>query len=129
MTDPAPIPAHRLITARDVPDLLSLQDEVVEAVWPRFLLHTPVGARLWNRLFTEFPDYQLALIEEGTDRVLAAANSIPLAWDGAVEDLPDEGWDWVMEQGFRDLEEGRVPVIQSALSITVATTRQERPAP
>jgi GNAT superfamily N-acetyltransferase len=120
------IPPHRLITARDVPDLLTLQDEVVEAVWPQFLLHTPVGGRLWNRLFAEFPDHQLVLLEEGTDRVLAAANSIPLAWNGADEELPAEGWDWVMEQGFEDRAAGRTPVIQSALSITIAPHLQGR---
>lgn len=50
--------------------------------------------------------------------VITAGFSIPLAWDGTIEGLPDS-WDAELEGGFLDREAGRAPNTLGALSITI----------
>ena len=38
------------------------------------------GDRYWGRLYTDFPDFQVALVDG--DELLAEAHAIPAAWDG-----------------------------------------------
>ena len=48
------------------------------------------GNLYWDRLYTDFPDFQVALVDG--DELLAEAHAIPLPWDGTLDDLPS-GWD------------------------------------
>jgi hypothetical protein len=59
------------------------------AAWPAFLNDVPVNA-LWPRLYSEFPEYQLALVD-ARGRAVAVGNTVPLAWDGRPGSLPDRG--------------------------------------
>ncbi|MFI0350419.1 GNAT family N-acetyltransferase [Actinomadura sp. 9N407] len=86
------------------------------APWPEFIYHDPVNAELTPFLATDFPDYQLALLDE--DRVIAAAASVPFHWPGG--DLPAEGWDFALRRAFDDRTAGRDPNVASALWIVVA---------
>ena len=83
------------------------------------MLEDPVANEHWDDLYQIFPEFQFALIEADTNNVVASGNSIPLAWDDNPGNLPDEGWDWALGQGFRDYSAGRPPEIQCALSITI----------
>src|SRR5205823_121519 len=49
----------------------------LEGIWPDFLLHDAISNRYWNRLYTDFADFQFALVER--NEVLAEANSLPVA--------------------------------------------------
>ena len=55
---------------------------------------------------------------------MGAGNALTLAWDEPAESLPDEGWNWAMVQGVRDLEAGRTPTMGCALSVTIDPTRR-----
>jgi hypothetical protein len=48
------------------------------------------GNLYWDRLYTDFPDFQVALVDG--DELLAEAHALPLPWDGTLDDLPT-GWD------------------------------------
>ena len=74
----------------------------------------------WGRLTEERPDFQFHLVGEEDD-VLARARSIPLRWDGTVEDLP-AGIDGVIARGF---DEGDANVL-CALVIMVPRDLQSR---
>jgi hypothetical protein len=52
----------------------------------------------WPRLTGERPDFQFHLIGND-DEILARARSIPLRWDGTLEDLP-AGIDGAIARGF-----------------------------
>lgn len=87
--------------------------------WPTFMLRDPVSDALWGRLYSERPEFQFALVDG--DEVLAEGNSIPVCWDGTVEGLPAEGWEWALLDGF----EGDGPATAvSALAVLVSPERQ-----
>jgi len=105
-------------------DYRELISTVSELVWPEFMLHDPVAADHWDGLFEDFPDYQFAFLGRGGAEVVGIANSVPLAWDGPVEALPDEGWDWALRQSARDLEEALEPNTLCAIQISVHPNHQ-----
>jgi GNAT superfamily N-acetyltransferase len=97
------------------PDLIERLGEV-EDVWPEFLHHTDATFNaLWRRVRREFPDFQLVLYDEDTDRVTGRGQTIPFRWDGTWEDLPD-GVDGVVRRVF---EGGGEPTTLSALVAVV----------
>jgi hypothetical protein len=83
------------------------------------MLHDPVANRLWPELYERFPEYQFALVTPENNDVLAIGRSLPLMWAGSLRDLPDEGWDWVLQRGIDDHIAGHTPNIQSALEVVI----------
>jgi len=110
---------YTITTGKERPDLKDISDEIVIFSWPEFMLKDRIANEHWDDLYQIFPEFQFALMETGANNVIASCNSIPLAWDGNPDDLPDGGWDWALAQGFKDYSAGRAPKIQCALSITI----------
>jgi hypothetical protein len=108
-----------IVTYAEHPDLRSVMDQVVSEPWPEFMLHDAVADGLWNRLYDAFPDFQFGLLESRTGRLVAMANSIPLAWHGIPRSLPDDGWDWAIAQGFEDRAQGLPAHTLCALCISI----------
>jgi GNAT superfamily N-acetyltransferase len=93
--------------------------------WPPFMLRDPVADVFYPRLPDAFPEYQLlALDSAGTP--VGRINSVPFAWAGTDDDLPDRGWDGVIERGFADLNAGVVPTAVSLLEARVVPEWQGR---
>lgn len=111
------------VTRSDYRELIS---PVSEAVWPEFMMHDPIADERWDGLFEEFGEYQFAYLGEGGKQVVCLANCVPLAWDGAVEDLPDEGWDWALIQSARDQTEGNTSKTLCAIQISIHPQHQGR---
>lgn len=109
---------YKVFTSRDDPERVHIADRRVGAEWPEFMLHDPVSDR-FSDLFRLFPDFQFVMVDPGNDETVAIVNSIPFQWDESIEDLPDDGWDWVMTKGFEDFETGRTPNLLSAIQIVV----------
>jgi GNAT superfamily N-acetyltransferase len=114
-----PVTGYAFVTIKDQPGLVSQIQEVEKRSWPEFIAHDAVGNQYWSRLYEVFPEYQFALVEETTGRVVAVGNSLPLVWNDALTNLPDEGWDWALAKGFEDWQAGKTPTIQCALSIPI----------
>ncbi|HWE82298.1 MAG TPA: GNAT family N-acetyltransferase [Gaiellaceae bacterium] len=86
-------------------------------MFPEFLLHHAY-TYLWNRLYSGFPAFQLALLDG--DDVVAEAHALSIPWDGSIEGLP-AGWGPAFELGMTtDL----LPTALSMLSIGVLPSRQ-----
>jgi GNAT superfamily N-acetyltransferase len=81
------------------PDLLEPAWEATSDAMPEYNNHGDVLNRYWGRLVHERPDFQFHLVE--ADEPVARARSIPLRWDGTVEDLP-AGIDGAIARGFDD---------------------------
>jgi GNAT superfamily N-acetyltransferase len=84
---------------------------------PEYNNHGDVLNRYWGRLTDELPDFQFQLVEG--EEPVARARSIPLRWDGTIDDLP-AGIDGAIARGF---DEGGATVL-CALLIAVAGVRQ-----
>ncbi|HEX7490256.1 MAG TPA: hypothetical protein VF337_00965 [Candidatus Limnocylindrales bacterium] len=115
---------YRLVTIAAEPDLWDPLDVLCSSVWPEFMLHDPIANGYWDRLRTEWPAFQLAMVDE-TGRVVAGANSAPLSWNGTDAGLPD-GWDDQFERSIADAGAGRPAEALGALQIVVARDRRGR---
>lgn len=108
---------HKIYTIAEQPQFADRRYDINPKSWPPFMLHDPVAARYWARLFSDFAAFQFVLCD-AQDTIIAMGNSVPLVWDGTAAGLPD-GWDAELEQGVQDHEAGRAPNTLGALSITV----------
>lgn len=105
------------VSLAERPDLVSEMNRISDTAWAEFLRHDPISNKLWGRLRTEFPGFQLVLLDAGGEGI-AVANTIPLRWDGTVVGLP-LGWDAALELGCRQADEGVVPNSLCALAAIV----------
>jgi GNAT superfamily N-acetyltransferase len=97
----------------DRPDLLEIRSDVLNT-FPTFMNHNAMGSRYWGRLYDEFPDFQLALLDRGD--LVAEVHALPVHVDA---ELP-RGWDEAFERGM-ELGDGNV---LSLLAISVLPERR-----
>jgi hypothetical protein len=65
---------------------------------PEYNNHGDTMNVYWPRLTDELPEYQFHLLDED-EKILARVRSIPVHWDGTIDDLPD-GIDGALVRGF-----------------------------
>ena len=105
----------------DRPDLMERRyEELTKPTFPEYMNNNEPGNLYWGRLYTDFPDFQVALVDG--DDLLAEAHAVPLPWDGTLEDLPS-GWD----EGFvRGMTSERRHTALMAIAISVSPSQQGR---
>ena len=108
-----------LVRYADHPDLVERRD-LSQQTFPEFMHHNEPGARWWGFLYDRFPDFQLALLDDG--ELVAEGHSLPVPWDGSLEDLPS-GWSEAFERG---MSSDRPATVLSALAISVHPQQQGR---
>jgi GNAT superfamily N-acetyltransferase len=110
----------KLVRYADRPDLLERRfEELVRPTFPEYMNHNEPG-RNWGRLYTDFADFQVALVDG--DVLLAEAHALPIPWDGSVPGLPS-GWDEGFEAGMASA--ARATALM-AVAISVVPSRQGR---
>jgi hypothetical protein len=115
---------YTIITANDIEQYDKLRNEMDRASWPEFLAEDKTVIEYWPLLAETFPDHQFCMVEKNSGRPAAIGNNIPLAFEGALDDLPAEGLDWVLEKGFLDYSSGIKPTIVRALYIEVTASHR-----
>ena len=108
------------LTVAERPDLSEPAWERTRDVLPEYNSHGDVLNRYWSRLTEERPDFQFHVLGDGGE-ILARARSIPVRWDGGIDDLP-AGIDGAIARGF---DEGGANVL-CALLIMVPRDLQGR---
>lgn len=75
---------------------------IEQAAWSElgYLNYTRAHYGLYVDLLNQYADYQLCLVDQETDYPVAVANCVPVACSGS-DDLPPEGWDWLVETAAR----------------------------
>jgi GNAT superfamily N-acetyltransferase len=111
-------------TAADNPKLNDLKQPIVRAVWPEFMLHDPVADRCWAEMERYFPEFQVFLFVNGV--MAGFANTVPFRWTRPLKDLPDRGWDWMLEEGVRGRKAGKDPDCLGGLQVCVDPAYQGR---
>lgn len=110
-----------LVRYADRPDLRGARFETLtRAAFPEFLSYNEPSRRFWGRLYDDFPDFQLALLDG--EALVAELHSVPTPWDGTPADLPS-GWD---EAFVRAFETEREPDVLCALAIAVRPDQRGR---
>ena len=77
----------RIVSVAERPDLAERAWELTSDGFPEYNNHGDVLNVYWGRLTEERPEFQFHLVG-GDDEILAQARSLPVRWDGNVEDLP-----------------------------------------
>jgi len=108
------------LTHAERPELAEPAWQLTRDTFPEYNNHGDVLNRYWGRLLDERPDFQFHLVGDG-DEILGRARSIPVRWDGTVDDLP-AGIDGAIARGF---DEGGANVL-CALVIMIPRGLQGR---
>ena len=114
--------SYQIYSLKERPDLREAFNVIGDRVWPQFMGWDAVLREHWVDLDNTFPEYQLILCED--EEAIGLANSIPFYWDKPFEELPEEGWDWVVVKGLKDKEKGITPNTLSGLQVAVDTKHQ-----
>jgi len=85
-------------TVAERPELADPAWELTRDVLPEYNNHGDVLNRYWGRLTEEHPEFQFHLVGDDGE-ILARARSLPVRWDGSVDDLP-AGIDGAIARGF-----------------------------
>jgi hypothetical protein len=105
--------SHRFFTYDERPELRERSGFLRDA-WPAFMLEAPISNERWYLLYERFGGFQFWLVDEATDEILAEGNSLPARLDPG--DLPDRGWEHVMEHATSGDEE---PTLVSAIQVLI----------
>ena len=90
----------------DAPHLRKAASAVEQAAWSHlgYLSYTRAHYEYYAELIESYPEYQLCLVDEDAGYPVAVATSVPFACSGPDE-LPQEGWDWLVETAARNRHE------------------------
>lgn len=106
-------------TRADSAELKKAACSIEQAAWNDlgFLNYTRAHYELYGTLLEDYADFQLCLVDEERGYPVAAANCVPLYCAGP-DDLPAEGWDWVVERADDSRRKGNANML-GALAISV----------
>ena len=108
----------RAYTVAERPELAEPAWEATSDAFPEYNNHGDVLNAYWGGLTAERPEFQFHLVDED-DAILARARSVPLRWDGTLDDLP-AGIDGAIKRGF---DEGGANVLCALVIMIPRTVR------
>lgn len=106
-----------IVTLADRPDLVEAMWAMPNP-WPEFMKQDPVAAIFYGRLPEVFGDFQLLALDD-QEEIVGKLHSVPFAWRGTDEDLPERGWDAIVERAFADAQHGAATTAVSLLEARV----------
>lgn len=77
--------------------------ETVQLAFPPIILNSELIVNSWIKIEQYFPKHQIYAIDTNND-IIGFANLIPFHWDKEANELPNDGWDWLMRKGIGDHE-------------------------
>ena len=101
-----PVPSKRVtLTVRscaDAPHLKKAALAIEQAAWNEsgYLNYTRAHYEHYADLLDHYPEYQLYLVDENAGYPVAVGSSVPFACSD-LDNLPAEGWDWLVETAAR----------------------------
>ena len=115
----------RIVSADERPELADLAGELTEGAIPEYNKHSDVAGPRWDRLYDDYPAYQLVLWDDATGEVLGEGNTIPCRYDGTIRGSP-HGVDEVMTSGLPDMGAPPMPTALCALMIAIPPRQENR---
>lgn len=114
------------ISGRDDIAIIRKANRDMDYAFPEFMYNNAPMSVWWASLYNEFAEYQFILIDKETNELMALGNSLPLNWQGPLENLPDEGIEWASRTAFEQYKAGVRPNILSAYQIIVSREARGR---
>lgn len=108
------------ITYKNLSQLSSAQIEqyraTVQSAFPPIILNSELIIKQWIKIEKYFPQHQLYAIDAHNE-IIGFANTIVFHWGKEAKELPDDGWDWMVQKGINDYEAGIKPNSLGGLQI------------
>lgn len=108
-------------------DLSKAQKELYKAsiqlAFPKIILASKTTSNYWNRLEKYFPEFQFFLIADDGE-LIGFFNTTPIAYHKHLDELPDQGWDWLLTKGIEDYEKGIKPNCLGGLQVIIRKEHQ-----
>jgi len=98
--------------------LISQYHQAIQAAFPPVIHSSEIIKNYWSRVESYFPHLQLFVIGEDAN-LIGFANTIAINWADTFEKLPQDGWDWMVEKGIQDFEQGIKPNCLGGLQIII----------
>lgn len=99
-------------------DKLRYYNQAVAAAFPPIIQNSPIILNHWAKVEAYFPDLQLFIYNQ-SDELIAFGNTVAFHWEQAFDELPNEGWDWMVKKAVADHENGLKPNCLGGLQIIV----------
>jgi GNAT superfamily N-acetyltransferase len=118
--------ANLIVRSRaDAPHLKKAALAIEQAAWSHlgYLSYTRSHYEYYAALLDAYPEFQLCLVDEETDYPVAVASSVPFVCSGP-DNLPPEGWDWVVETAARN--KGVKPNMLGGLAVSVPAVHRSK---
>ena len=104
-------------------DLRKQYLDCVSTAFPQIILESELVKNLWVKVESYFPNYQRSFINEN-NKLMGVVNTIPFYWYKDLNDLPNDGWDWLMKKGIHDFENNIKPNSLGGLQIILTKENQ-----
>ena len=104
-------------------DLRKQYLDCVSTAFPQIILESELVKNLWVKVESYFPNYQRSFIKEN-NKLMGVVNTIPFYWYKDLNDLPNDGWDWLMKKGIHDFENNIKPNSLGGLQIILTKENQ-----
>ena len=114
--------SYSVRTRADSGEIRKAAQAIEQAAWARFgfLNFTRSHYDHYANLLDQYSHLQLCLVDDNSGYVVAASSCVPFEWDGSP--LPEEGWDWAVEQASRSTS----PNAACMLAISVPELHRSR---
>ncbi len=103
---------------------LSQYKMAVSKAFPYILSESQTIKNYWERLENYFPKFQLYLISADGD-LIGFMNTIPFQFKSPINELPENGWDWMLAKGISDFETDQLPNFLGGLQVIVRNEYQK----
>lgn len=91
--------------------------------FPLIINESELVKNCWLTIEKYFPEYQRFLIDDHNN-IIGFISTVPFLWDRPLHDLPDEGWDWLIQKGIQDFENNFEPSHLGGLQIIITKAYQ-----
>ena len=99
-------------------------NDAISKAFPQIILESQVIKKNWPKLENYFPEYQLFLISKN-GQLIGFINAIPFQFQDSLNELPENGWDWMFEKGITDFENNIEPNYLGGLQVIVRSEYQK----
>lgn len=107
--------SYKILTGEKQLDCFNEIFQLRKKAWPDFIR---LGEDLISKIYRIFPNYQMSLFDTVNNKIIGIANSIPILWNKPMDELPDDGLNWILENSD---QLNRAPKNNlCAISVTVA---------
>lgn len=107
----------KIITKEEILKRENKISDLMQSSYPAFALQDNTAVKYWNRVYSDFLDYQTLLLNG--EEVAAVINAVPVYIVKGQKELPKEGWDWVLEYACQCFDKKIVPNVLVGLSVAV----------